>query len=60
RSPDRPGARRAIYVGSLPSLMRSGRFPTEAEALDVGNAVSDFIGVQLERPDAENRRRGRR
>ena len=42
------------------NLMRIGRFPTEAEALDVGNAVSDFIGVQLERPDAENRRRGRR
>ena len=42
------------------NLMRIGRFPTEAEALDVGNAVSDFIGVQLEQPDADNRRRGRR
>ncbi len=42
-------------------LMRIGRFPTHQEALDVGTAVSDFIGVQLEQPDEENnRRRGRR
>ena len=42
-------------------LMRIGRFPTHQEALDVGRAVSDFIGVQLEQPDENaNRRRGRR
>lgn len=41
------------------NLMRIGRFPTEAEALDVGVAVSDFIGVQLEQPDAKRNRRGR-
>ncbi|MYJ92428.1 MAG: hypothetical protein F4038_05205 [Chloroflexi bacterium] len=42
-------------------MMRIGRFPTHQEALDVGNAVSDFIGVKLEQPDEErNRRRGRR
>ena len=43
------------------NLMRIGRFPTHQEALDVGNAVSDFIGVQLEQPDEDaRRRRGRR
>ena len=42
-------------------LMRIGRFPTHQEAMDVGTAVSDFIGVQLEQPDEdERRRRGRR
>ena len=41
-------------------LMRIGRFPTHQEALDIGTAVSDFIGVQLEQPDEDgNRRRGR-
>jgi prepilin-type processing-associated H-X9-DG protein len=42
-------------------LMRIGRFPTHQEALDLGTAVSDFIGVQLLQPDEEDsRRRGRR
>ena len=42
-------------------LMRIGRFPTHQEALDVGTAVSDFVGVQLTQPDEdESRRRGRR
>ncbi len=40
-------------------LMRIGRFPTEQEALDIGTAVSDFIGVQLDRPEANRSRRGR-
>ncbi len=40
--------------------MRIGRFPTEQEALDVGQAVSDFVGVQLERPPVDSPRRGRR
>ncbi len=31
--------------------LRIGRFPTERESLDVADAVSNFIGVQLERPD---------
>ena len=38
-------------------MMRIGRFPTHQEALDVGTAVSDFIGVQLEQPDEDNKRR---
>lgn len=38
-------------------LMRIGRFPTEQEALDVAHAVSDFIGVQIERPDGTRSRR---
>ncbi len=41
-------------------LMRIGRFPTEMEALDIGTAVSDFIGVQLQRPVEDKKRRGRR
>ncbi len=41
------------------STMRIGRFPTHQEALDLGRAVSDFIGVQLERPEEDERRRGR-
>ncbi len=31
--------------------LRVGRFPTERESLDVADAVSNFIGVQLERPE---------
>ena len=31
--------------------LRVGRFPTERESLDIADAVSNFIGVQLERPD---------
>ncbi len=37
--------------------MRIGRFPTHQEALDLGVAVSDFIGVQLQQPDEDKRRR---
>ncbi len=40
--------------------LRIGRFSTEPEAIEVGTAVSDFIGVQLERPPADGKRRGRR
>ena len=40
--------------------MRVGRFPTHQEALDLATAVSDFIGVQLLRPDDDRRGRGRR
>ena len=42
------------------NLMRIGRFPTEQEALDVGAAVSDFVGVQLDRAPEDRPRRGRR
>ena len=42
------------------NLMRIGRFPTEQEALDVGVAVSEFVGVQLERAADDRPRRGRR
>lgn len=38
--------------------LRIGRVPTETEALEVGSAVSEFIGVELEQPVDE--RRGRR
>lgn len=31
--------------------LRFGRFPTEHEAVDVADAVSNFIGVHLERPE---------
>ncbi len=39
--------------------MRIGRFPTHQEALDLGRAVSDFVGVELEQPQDEGSRRGR-
>ncbi len=35
--------------------MRIGRFPTHQEALDLGSAVADFIGVQLERSERDQR-----
>ena len=37
--------------------IRIGKVPTEAEALEVGGAVSDFIGVELQRPADDSRRR---
>ncbi|MXX31761.1 MAG: hypothetical protein F4Z51_05900 [Chloroflexi bacterium] len=39
--------------------MRIGRFPTHQEALDLARAVSDFVGVELERPEEDKRRRER-
>lgn len=55
------GGSHSTYVAFADgNQMRIGRFPTEQEALDVGVAVSDFIGVQLERPETEHKRRGRR
>ena len=35
--------------------MRIGRFPTHQEALDLGITVADFIGVQLERSERDQR-----
>ena len=35
--------------------LRIGRFPTHQEALDLGSAVADFIGVQLERSERDQR-----
>ncbi len=37
--------------------LRIGRFPTHQEALDLGKAVSEFIGVDLERPDDRGARK---
>ncbi len=40
--------------------MRIARFPTHQETLDLARAVSDFIGVELQRDQADDGRRGRR
>ena len=40
--------------------LRIGRFPTEQEAVDLANAVSEFIGVEIERPDDGRSRRAQR
>ncbi len=37
--------------------LRIGRVTTEAEALEIGTTVSDFIGIELTQPDAGERRR---
>ena len=54
------GSHSAHIVFADGQLMRIGRFPTEQEALDIGTAVSDYVGVQLERAETDGSRRGRR
>lgn len=51
------GAHSAHITFADGERMRIGRFPTYQEALDLGTAVSDFIGVQLHQPDEDARRR---
>jgi len=41
------------------NTMRIGRFPTHQEALDLARAVSDFVGVELERSNEDKSRRER-
>ena len=53
------GSHSAHLTFASGQLMRIGRFPTEQEALDVGTAVSDFIGVQLDQAETGKSRRGR-